>query len=77
MLSYTDFLVRQERYKELSQEAEKERLIQAAGLRQPGNWKLYRKVADWIGAQMISWGCKLQRYGTTPSPCGPQVAGLQ
>ena len=50
MLSYTDFLVRQEHYKDLLREAEHERLIRAAGLRQPGNWKLYRKVADWVGA---------------------------
>jgi hypothetical protein len=77
MLSYTDFPVRQERYKELLQEAEQERLIRAAELRHPGNWRLHRKVADWVGDQMVSWGYKLQRYGATTSPCGPQVAGCQ
>jgi hypothetical protein len=75
MLNYVDFLARQERYKDLLQEAEREWLIQAAGLRQPGNWRLRRKTAGWIGAQMVSWGWKLQRYGTTPPPCRPQVAG--
>jgi hypothetical protein len=64
MLSYQDLLVRQEHYKGLLQEAEHERLIQAAGLRQPGNWRLHRKFAGWIGSQMVRWGWKLQSYGT-------------
>jgi hypothetical protein len=77
MLSYIDFLVRQEQYKDLLQEAERERLIRVAGFRQLGNQGLHRKVATWIGAQMVSWGYKLQSYSTTPSPCSPQVAGCQ
>ena len=77
MLSYTDFLAYQEHYKELLREVEHERLIRAAELRQLGNWRLHQKVADWIGAQMVSWGRKLQRYGTAPPSCGPQVAGCQ
>jgi hypothetical protein len=77
MLRYTDFLVGQEYYKELLGEAERERLIRAAGLRQHGNWKPPRKVAGWIGNHMISWGHKLQRYGMASSACGPQVAGCQ
>ena len=76
MLSYTDFLAYQEHYKDLLRELEHERLIRAAGRRQPGNWKLRRKVAGWIGAQMVRWGCKLQSYGTAPSACS-QVAGCQ
>jgi hypothetical protein len=77
MVSYTDFQIHQERYIEFLQEAEQERLIRASGLRQSGNWKLPRKVADWIGEQMISWGHKLQSYGATPSPNCPQVARCQ
>lgn len=77
MVSYTYFQIHQERYKEFLQEAERERLIRAARLQQPGNWKLPRKVADWIGAQMISWGYKLQSYGTASSACEPQVARSQ
>ena len=76
MLSYTDFLAYQEHYKDLLREVEHERLIRAAGLRQPGNWKLPRKVAGWIGDQMVSWGHKLQSDGTAPSACG-QIAGCQ
>ena len=77
MLRYTDFLVGQEYYKERLGEAECERLIRAAGLRQVGNWKPPRKVAGWIGDQMVSWGHKLQSYGMASSACGPQVAGCQ
>ena len=76
MVSYTDFQVRQQYYKELLQEAEQERLIRASGLGQPGNWRLPRKVADWIGDQMVSWGHKLQSYDTAPSACG-QVAACE
>ena len=67
MLSYLDFLVRQEHYKDLLREAQRERLIRTAGLRHSGNWKLHRKVADWVGTYMVRWGCKLQLYGTVPS----------
>lgn len=74
MLSYTDFLVRQEQYKDLLWEAEHERLIQAAKHRQPGNQRLHRKVVGWIGIQMVRWGWKLQHYSTTPSIRYPQAA---
>ena len=76
MLSDTDLLARQEHYKELLREAEHERLIRAAELRQLGNWRLHQKVADWIGEQMVSWGHKLQDYGTAPSACR-QVAACK
>jgi chromosome condensin MukBEF MukE localization factor len=75
MLSYIGFLVCQEHYKDLLQEAEHERLIRAVGLRQLGNQRTHRKIANWIGAQMVRWGYRLQRYGTAPLPCYPQVAG--
>jgi hypothetical protein len=77
VLSYIDLLFRQEQYKDLLREAEQERLIRVAGLRHSGNWKLHRKVADWVGAQMVSWGYRLRSYGTAPSACDPQVAGCQ
>jgi len=73
MLSYIDLLVRQEQYKDLLREAEQERLIRDAGLWHSDNWRLHRKVADWIGDQMVRWGCKLQSYDTAPSACS-QVA---
>ena len=75
MLGHKDLLVQREHYKDLLQEAEYERLIRAAGLRQPGNRRMHRKVAGWIGAQMVRWGWKLQSYGTAPPPACLQVAG--
>jgi hypothetical protein len=73
-LNDLDLAIHRERYKDLLREAEQERLVQAAGLRQPGNWKLHRTVAGWIGAQMVKWGRKLERYSTAPPPYYPQVA---
>lgn len=67
-----DFRVAQERYKDLLREAERERLIRAAGLRQPRNWGLHRKLLSWIGDRMVGWGWKLQRYGVALPPCCPQ-----
>ena len=67
MLSYKDFLVRQERYRDLRREADRERLIRAVGLRRPGT-RLPWKVTDWVGAQMVRWGWKLQCYGSAPQP---------
>lgn len=77
MLNYMDFLAHQEHYKDLLREIEHDRLIRSAGLQHPGKWRPRQKVADWVGAQMVRWGCKLQRYGATPSPSCPQVAGCQ
>jgi hypothetical protein len=70
-----DLIVYQERYKDLLQEAEKERLIRAARLQQSGHLRLRRTAAGWLGAQMVKWGRKLQSYGTMPSPSCLQVAG--
>ena len=76
MPSRNDFLIRGEHYKDLLREAERERLIRAAGLGQPGDGGLLRQVVGWIGAQMVRWGSKLQRYGTPPSPCYQVVHDL-
>ena len=56
---------------DLLREAEQEWLIQAVVFREPGNWRLHRKIVNWIGIQMVKWGRKLQRYGTVPSLCYP------
>jgi hypothetical protein len=58
-------------HKDLPQETEQERLIRDAKHQQSSNWRLYRRVANWIGIQMVRWGRKLQRYGTVPSLCYP------
>jgi hypothetical protein len=71
----TDLLARREQCKDLLREAEDYRLIQSAGLLQSRRWELHRKVAGWIGAQMVRWGWKLQSYGKTPPSRRPQTAG--
>lgn len=74
MLNLTGFLA-EEHHQDLLREAEHERLILTAGLRQPGNWKLHRKIVGWLGVQMVRWGSKLQSYSTMPPPCRLQAAG--
>jgi hypothetical protein len=61
-----DLIHYRKRYKDLLQAAEKERLIRAAGLRQSGHGRLRRTLAGWLGAQMVKWGRKLQRYSAAP-----------
>jgi hypothetical protein len=72
--NYNDFLVAQERHKDLLRAVERERLIRAARLGQPENWGVQQKVVDWIGGQLVNWGCKLQGYDTAAVACCPQVA---
>jgi hypothetical protein len=71
--NYNDFLVAQERHKDRLQEAERRRLIRDTRLLQNGNRGVQRRVAGWIGDQMVNWGCKLQGYGTPAMACCPQV----
>jgi hypothetical protein len=71
--NYNDFLVAQERHKDRLHEAERRLLIRDARLLQAGNRRVQRKVAGWIGDQMVNWGYKLQDYGTPAMACCPQV----
>jgi hypothetical protein len=34
-------------------------------------------VSNWVGGQMVNWGCKLQRYDTAAVAGCPQVATCQ
>lgn len=74
-LSERDWLAHLERYKEFLREAEQERLIRSAGLRQPRRWSAHSKVVGWIGEQKVRWGWMRRRHGTTQPPCCPQVSG--
>ena len=56
------YLVGKEQHKDRLRAKEREQLIKAAGLRQPGNRVSRQKVAHWLGTQMVKWGSKLQRY---------------
>lgn len=73
--SEQDWLAHFERYKDLLREAEQERLIRSAGLRQPRRWSVNSRVVGWAGEQLVRWGWMLQRQGATPPPCCPQVSG--
>jgi hypothetical protein len=55
----SDFSARQERYKDLRREAERERLIRAIRFQQPGNRGMQRKVVGYIGVHIVKWGSKL------------------
>jgi hypothetical protein len=56
-----DYIARKERYDELRQEAERDRLIEIAQAHQASQRKLGRKIVVWIANQLIEWGSKLQR----------------
>lgn len=57
-----DYLVRREQYKDLQREAARQQLIQTAKLRPSSNMESLRRMAGWIGDQMVKWGSKLQHY---------------
>lgn len=60
--SHSSFLIQRERYKDLLREAEQERMIRTA---QDGRLpdRSLRKIAGWIGAQMIKVGHRLSSPG--------------
>ena len=60
MSDYTILMIARARHKEMLQEAERERLIRAAGFQQPANMGRLWPVADQLGARIIKWGLKLQ-----------------
>ena len=68
------FLVRQQEYKELLQQAENERLIRAAKLQHAKERTIHHSFVQWIGTQMVQWGCILQQR-TAIIPACPQCQG--
>jgi hypothetical protein len=63
MFSYeTHYMISKEQQKDLQRAAERHQLIKIAQLQQPKNRGLARKMAGWVGPQMIKWGSKLQNY---------------
>ena len=62
-----DFLAGQERYYDLLDDAQNERLIQAAGLRPANFGRLYQKAADWVGARLVQLGCALASPAAQPT----------
>ena len=68
-----DYLVRKERYEDMIREAERIRLVQAAGIVPHSEGKIFRRLAGWLGRQLIKLGSRLKRYGTI-SPARPVVS---
>lgn len=56
-----------ERQKDLLQEAERMRLINTLQRQKLNEPKTYRKVTNWLGLKMVTWGAILQDYSVGPS----------
>jgi hypothetical protein len=62
-----DYLVQKEKYQDMIRAAEQDRLLQAFKLQQAGQPGLYRTLANRVGVLMVTWGSKLQKYGSAPA----------
>ena len=64
MLNWLDFLVQQERYKDLLREAEEYRLIRKALAGRTRRTRLHCQALVWLGRWLVVWGYDLlERYG--------------
>jgi hypothetical protein len=61
--NYVDYLVRQEQYKDLLREANRQRMVKVLGPRPRG----YRQVARWSGTQVTKWSSTLKGYVSASS----------
>jgi hypothetical protein len=66
-------IIQKERMQDLIREAEQDRLLQLAKLQKTGQPALHRNLAALIGVQMVTWGSKLQQYGSV-SAAAPSSA---
>ena len=62
-----EFII-QQKEEEVRRHLKQRQLLQAAGFRSSNNWILPRKLAGWLGVQMVRWGSKLQSYHTISMP---------
>lgn len=60
-------LVLQAQRKDLLSDIENHHLRQVAALQTSGKFIFHWKAANWLGAQMVSWGSMLQSYSTRSS----------
>ncbi len=65
-VSHYDIVMRLEQRQDLLRDAKRERLIRAARLQPTASARLYRKVANWFGTQLMRWGQNLRHPGATP-----------
>jgi hypothetical protein len=62
-----DYLVQREKYQDLIRAAEQDRLLRTFKQQQAGQPGLYRSLANRVGVLMVTWGSKLQKYGSAPA----------
>jgi hypothetical protein len=65
MLSWSDILAQQERYRDLRREADRYRLVRLALEASPRRRHFHCRAMGWLGRLLVGWGWRLQeRYGT-------------
>ena len=69
MFPYNNYMLGFERQEALLREAEHERLVRGASSQRPDNRAFHRKSANWLGAQMVKWGQRLEQFGALDEPC--------
>jgi hypothetical protein len=50
-------------HEELLRQAEQERMMRSAMVRDWMNRRYFRKFANWLGSHMVRWGRKLENVG--------------
>jgi hypothetical protein len=65
-----DFHIRQEQYKDLLREAERERFIRAAGLQAPGFREVFRSVVNQVWRKLAVRYARPRPAVETLGPCG-------
>ncbi len=66
-------LVSREQYQDKLREIKHLQLVKLAQLSQTSGERSSRKVANWLGNQMIKWGTKLQKQGNSPAQLSTEV----
>ena len=62
-----EFII-QQKEEEVRRHLKQRQLLQAARIQPSDNWTLPRKLAGWLGVQMVRWGSTLQSYNTISMP---------
>lgn len=55
-----DWLLHQEHYHTLLNEAEQWRLLNTGRTKSPGKFRFLQTFANWVGRQIVAWGYRLQ-----------------
>lgn len=61
MSLHVEYLVRKEQYQDMIRAAQQDQLVQMVKQHNESPWR--RRLAGWLGTQMVSWGLALQNYG--------------